>query len=79
MVFTARCTTVRRIMTLVPFGFCDDTDGLREQHHQVVAHLTTAFLRAELDGNQAAARTLGDHVDLPDTTYASNGYAQPTD
>lgn len=75
MVFTARCTSVRRIMTLVPFGFCDDTDGLRPQRQDVAAHLTTAFLLAELTGDRRAARDLATgRVDLPSTTYDAQGY-----
>lgn len=35
MVFTARCTTARRLMALVPFGFCDDPDGQRLERQQV--------------------------------------------
>lgn len=74
MVFTARCTAARRILTVVPFGFCDDPDGLREQRHQVIAHLTTAFLLAELSNDEAASGMLADRVDLLATSYASLGY-----
>ena len=75
MVFTARCTTARRLLTLVPFGFCDDADGKRVQRQQVIAHLTTAFLLAELEDDPDAARALApDHGDLPATTYTAVGY-----
>lgn len=75
MVFTARCMTARRLLTLVPFRFCDDPDGHRLERQQVVAHLTTAFLLAELTGDRPAARALvPGHVDLPATTYDAVGY-----
>ena len=47
-VFSGRCDSVRRIMALVPMGFCDDPAWNRTQARAVIKHYVTAFLRAEL-------------------------------
>jgi predicted dienelactone hydrolase len=53
--FTGPCASVRRVMTVVPFGFCDDPAWNRASARDVVAHHVTAFLRAELDAKDSTA------------------------
>ncbi len=53
--FTGPCASVRRVMTVVPFGFCDDPAWNRASARDVVAHHATAFLRAELKAKDSAA------------------------
>ncbi len=52
--FTGPCASVRRVMTVVPFGFCDDPAWNRASARDVVAHHVTAFLRAELEAMDSA-------------------------
>jgi predicted dienelactone hydrolase len=58
-VFTGPCASVRRVMTVVPFGFCDDPTWNRASARDVVAHHVTAFLLAELEERHWAVTALG--------------------
>ena len=67
LVFTGRCDRVRRVTPLVPMDLCEDPDGDRTTRHDVIAHLTTAFLLDTLADDASAARALTDTADLPRT------------
>ena len=71
LVFTGRCDRVRRVTPLVPMDLCEDPDGDRTTRHDVVAHVTTAFLLGTLTGDDAAAATLQHAADLPLTTVTT--------
>lgn len=47
-VFSGECGSVRRIVSLVAMGFCDDPAWDRAQARAVVRHYVTAFLLSEL-------------------------------
>ncbi|WP_372733951.1 alpha/beta hydrolase family protein [Nocardioides sp.] len=74
-VFTGRCASVRRVMAVVPFGFCDDPTWNRASARDVAAHHVTAFLVAELTGDTAAAASLAAHPDgAGRVSYLVRGY-----
>lgn len=75
MIFAGKCERTRRILALVPMGFCSDPAWERDHAHQVVSHYVTAFLVAELIGDQMAEDGLApDHQNVPDVSYRSEGY-----
>lgn len=75
MVFAGKCDRTRRILTLVPMGFCTDPAWERGLARQVVSHYVTAFLLAELTGDSAAEDELApDRQSVPDVSYRSEGY-----
>jgi predicted dienelactone hydrolase len=47
-VFSGQCGSVRRIVSLVPMGFCDDPAWDRERARAVIKHYVTGFLLSEL-------------------------------
>ncbi len=53
--FTGPCASARRVMTVIPFGFCDDPAWNRATARDVIAQYVTAFLLAELSGAETAA------------------------
>ena len=64
-VFSGGCESARRIVRLVPTGFCDDPAWDRARARAVVRHVVTAFLVAELGRERSAARSLEEAVRLP--------------
>ena len=75
--FTGPCASVRRVMTVVPFGFCDDPTWNRATARDVIAHHVTAFLEAELGGHAAAAASLEIHPDIGgNVNYRVRGYGK---
>ena len=76
-VFTGPCASVRRVMTVVPFGFCDDPTWNRASARDVAAHHVTAFLMAELAGDADAAASLANHPDAGrNVSYQVRGYGK---
>ena len=76
-VFTGPCASVRRVMTVVPFGFCDDPTWNRASARDVAAHHVTAFLAAELAGDTDAAASLATHPDAGgNVSYQVRGYGK---
>lgn len=59
-VFAGGCDRTRRMLRLVPTGFCDDPSWERAEARAVVRHYVTAFLLAELTGATAARAALAD-------------------
>jgi predicted dienelactone hydrolase len=75
MIFTGPCDAMRRIMKIVPGGFCSDPGWDRHRAQALIRHFTTAFLLAELKGDSAAAAVLAPGaVDFPDLSYEAEGY-----
>jgi predicted dienelactone hydrolase len=74
--FTGPCASVRRVMTVVPFGFCDDPVWNRASARDVVAHHVTAFLLAELGERHWAATALG-HMPGEGHGLKSRGHGYP--
>ena len=74
--FTGPCASVRRVMTVVPFGFCDDPAWNRATARDVAAHNVTAFLAAELTGDTDAAASLATHADAGGVNYQVRGYGK---
>jgi predicted dienelactone hydrolase len=74
-VFSGRCDSMRRIVALVPTGFCDDPAWERPRARAVINHYVTAFLLAELaqepHGNAALAPV---RAQLPHVGYRTAGY-----
>ncbi|MEZ5098388.1 MAG: hypothetical protein R3C15_00955 [Thermoleophilia bacterium] len=70
MVFTGPCNRVRRLMTILPGGFCADSSWDRGRAQALVRHYTTAFLLAQLRGDASATAELA-RADspLPDVSY----------
>ncbi len=62
--FTGPCASVRRVMTVVPFGFCEDPTWNRASARDVAAHHVIAFLAAELTGDADAVASLANHSDV---------------
>ena len=74
-VFSGRCGSVRRIVVLVPMGFCEDPAWERAQAQAVVKHFVTAFLLAELTANTEAKSAMSPiSLALPRVHYRSAGY-----
>jgi predicted dienelactone hydrolase len=74
-VFSGRCDRVRRIVALVPMGFCDDPAWERADARAVIKHYVTAFLLAELAEDSAASATLSPtQADLPHVRYRAAGF-----
>lgn len=75
MIFTGRCETVRRVMKLVPYGFCSDPAWDKNQAHDLIKHFTAAFLLAELkQDTDAAVHLTPDVSELFGFTYKVGGY-----
>ena len=74
-VFTGGCHSVRRLLTVVPTGFCSDPGWDRERARAVTRHYVAAFLVAELVGEPTSSAALS--PDLPvvdDVRYRAVGY-----
>lgn len=71
LVFTGRCDRFRRVTPLIPMDLCDDPDGDRTTRHDVIAHVTTAFLLDTLTDDATAAAALTDPAPLPGTTITT--------
>ena len=69
--FTGRCDRFRRVTPLIPMDLCDDPDGDRTTRHDVIAHVTTAFLLDTLTDDATAAAALTDPAPLPGTTITT--------
>jgi predicted dienelactone hydrolase len=69
-VFSGRCASVRRIVALVPMGFCDDPAWDRARARAVIRHYVTAFLLAELTDEPDARSALAPWL----TAVAKVGY-----
>ena len=75
MIFTNTCESIRWYAQLVSGEFCADSAWDRDQAHDLINHLTTAFLLAELKQDQDAAAALApDAVEFPSVSYESEGY-----
>jgi predicted dienelactone hydrolase len=75
LVFAGECDRVRRIVNLVSMGFCSDPAWDRDDAHDLVEHYVTAFLLAELGGDEAATAALTpDDQKLPGIGYRAKGY-----
>jgi predicted dienelactone hydrolase len=75
MIFTGPCDRMRRIMKVVPGGFCSDEGWDRHRAHALIRHFTTAFLLAELKGDSAAGVALApSRNNFPDLSYEAHGY-----
>lgn len=75
LIFAGKCTSVRRILSLVSLGFCSDPAWERTQAQDLVKHYVTAFLLSELDGDQAAAAALAPATaETTGVTYRAEGY-----
>ena len=77
MIFTGPCDEMRRIMKMVPGGFCSDRHWDRHRAQALIRHFTTAFLLAELKDDTAAAAALAPaKVEFPDLSYEAKGYSR---
>ncbi|MCB9423454.1 MAG: hypothetical protein H6667_26900 [Ardenticatenaceae bacterium] len=75
MIFTNTCESTAWYAKPVVGEFCADSVWVRNEAHDLVNHLTTAFLLAELKHDSDAAAVLApDVVDPSDVTYAAQGY-----
>jgi predicted dienelactone hydrolase len=75
MIFTGPCDRMRRIMKILPGGFCSDSGWDRDRAQALVRHFTTAFLLAELADDRAAAAVLAPtESNFPDLSYEAEGY-----
>jgi predicted dienelactone hydrolase len=75
MVFVGECQHPRRLLSLVPAYFCSDENWDRRPAHDLVRHYATAFLLAELAGDDEAASELtAPDVDPVYVGYRSEGY-----
>jgi hypothetical protein len=74
MIFTGPCDQMRRIVKIVPGGFCSDRGWDRHRAHALIRHFTTAFLLAELTDDAAAAAALAPtESNFPDLSYEAEG------
>jgi predicted dienelactone hydrolase len=74
-VFTGPCEAVRRIMTVMPNGFCSLSGWERSHAHELISHFTTAFLLAELKRDPVAAAALTPTTErFSGVTYSAIGY-----
>lgn len=75
MIFTGPCESIRWYLLPLAGEFCSDPGWERSYAHQITRHLTTAFLLAELKGDQDAVRYLSpEMVVLPQFEFTSQGY-----
>lgn len=75
--FTGPCASVPRVMTVVPFGFCEEPTWNRATARDVISHHVSAFLAAELAEDTAAAMSLATHPDAGGSvTYQVRGYGK---
>jgi predicted dienelactone hydrolase len=74
-VFSGRCASVRRIVALVPMGFCDDPAWNRARARAVIRHYVAAFLLAELtDESDAKSALSSGGTAVPQVRYRTVGY-----
>ena len=74
-VFTGACERVRRVLTVVPTGFCSDPGWDRERARAVTRHYVAAFLLAELAGEPTSAAALSTTAaPVEDVRYRAAGY-----
>ncbi len=74
-VFSGRCASVRRIVALVPMGFCDDPAWDRARARAVIAHYVASFLLAELTDEPDAKFALSSGgTAVPQVRYRTVGY-----
>ena len=77
MIFTGPCDRMRRIIKILPGGFCSDRGWNRRRAQALIRHFTTAFLLAELaDDTTAAAALAPTETHLPDVSYEAEGYSR---
>lgn len=75
MLFAGECDSVRRILSLVPLGFCSDPAWDRGQAHDLIKEYVTSFLEAELKGDRTASEKLKLGGPPPEgVTYRAEGY-----
>lgn len=75
MIFTGRCETVRRFMQVMPNYFCSDPAWDKNEAHDLIKQVTTAFLLAELkQSTEAAAMLAPDRVHFSKVIYEAEGY-----
>lgn len=72
-VFSGECGSVRRIVRLVPTGFCEDPAWERARARAVVRHYVTAFLLSELTGDSDAKGALAHHETPTRVDVSSTG------
>lgn len=73
-VYLGECSSVRRIVKLMPFGFCTDDGWNRSDVHTELKHRVAAFLYSEMVGDDAAAADLSEPSDDPRVRIRSEGY-----
>jgi predicted dienelactone hydrolase len=74
-VFSGRCASVRRIVALVPMGFCDDPAWERARARAVIRHYVTAFLLTELRDEPDAESPLASlGTEVSQVRYRATGY-----
>ena len=79
MIFTGPCDRMRRIIKILPGGFCTDSGWDRHRAQALIRHFTTAFLLAELKDDTAAAAALAPtENDFPDLSYEAAGISAVT-
>jgi len=75
MIFTGPCEKIPFYLRLISNEFCADPGWDRQYAHELVRHLATAFLLAELKGDvQAAAALAPAAVAFPSVDYTAQGY-----
>ncbi len=75
MIFTARCEKLPWYGKLLSDEFCSDTIWNRDYAHDLIKHLSVAFLLAELKQDQQAVSALSpERVDFVDVHYEAKGY-----
>ena len=76
MVFAGSCDAVPFYRAIGAGGFCSDPGWAMDRGHDAIAHLVTAFLRAELMDDDQARRALGpEAVVLAGVDYRARGYS----
>ena len=74
-VFTGPCQNARRLLTVLPTGFCSDPGWDRQHASAVTRHYVAAFLLAELAGEPASAAALSTNADpVENVQYRAAGY-----
>jgi predicted dienelactone hydrolase len=75
MIFTGQCESIRWYLSFLSGEFCSDTNWDRSYAHEITKHFATAFLLAELEGDEEALRILAPgFVTLDSIQYESYGY-----